>query len=243
MNVMQGGMLARDMKKVDQFVVYQTIGRDAGWLAAATAVARRDEDDAPHLIYTPEHHFVKEQFLADVDNCIRRYGWVSVVCGEGIRYADGTPVSASVVKDKFSNTEFGAMGGASVGLTLHRMISSEMGLRGEFQITESLIMSDYVRALPVDLDEAYRCGIEAVRLAERGESGYMISIDRVFDDPYEVTYGRVPLGNVAIAARPMPAEYFNAAGNFVSDAFMRYMKPLTGELPDFVKLKKIMVLR
>ncbi|MBE0679699.1 MAG: diphosphate--fructose-6-phosphate 1-phosphotransferase, partial [Bacteroidales bacterium] len=95
LNVMQSGMLARDMKKVDQFVIYQTIGRDAGWLAAATAVARRDEDDAPHLIYTPEHHFVKEKFLADVDNCIRRYGWVSVVCGEGIKYADGTPVSAS----------------------------------------------------------------------------------------------------------------------------------------------------
>ena len=243
LNVMQGGMLARDMKKVDQFVVYQTIGRDAGWLAAATAVARREEDDAPHLIYTPEHHFVKEQFLADVDHCITRYGWVSVVCGEGIKYADGSPVSASVVKDKFSNTEFGAMGGASVGLTLHRMISSEMGLRGEFQITESLIMSDFVRALPVDLDEAYRCGIEAVRLAERGESGFMVSIDRASDDPYEVTFGKVPLSEVAIAARPMPAEYFNASGNFVTDAFMRYMKPLTGELPDFVKLKKIMVLK
>ncbi|MDZ7636156.1 MAG: diphosphate--fructose-6-phosphate 1-phosphotransferase [Bacteroidales bacterium] len=243
LNVMQGGMLARDMKKVDQFVVYQTIGRDAGWLAAATTVARRDEDDAPHLLYTPEHHFVKEQFLADVEHCITRYGWVSVVCGEGIRYADGSPVSASVVKDKFSNTEFGAMGGASVGMTLHRMISSEMGVRGEFQITESLIMSDFVRSLPLDLDEAYRCGVEAVRLAERGESGFMVSIDRTSDDPYEMTFGKVPLSEVAIAARPMPAEYFNAAGNFVSDAFMRYMRPLTGDLPDFVKLKKIMVLK
>lgn len=243
LNVMQAGMLARDMKKVDQFVIYQTIGRDAGWLAAATAVARRDEDDAPHLIYTPEHHFVREKFLADVDNCIRRYGWVSVVCGEGIKYADGTPVSASVVKDKFSNTEFGAMGGASVAISLHRMIASEFGLRGEFQITESLIMSDYARALPLDLEEAYNCGIEAVRLAERGESGHMVSIVRASDDPYEVTFGKVPLGDVAVAARPMPGEYFNAAGNFVSDAFLRYMKPLTGEIPDFVRLKKIMVLK
>ena len=243
LNVMQAGMLARDMKKVDQFVIYQTIGRDAGWLAAATAVARRDEDDAPHLIYTPEHHFVKEQFLADVDNCIRRYGWVSVVCGEGIKYADGTPVSASVVKDKFSNTEFGAMGGASVAVSLHRIITSEFGFRGEFQITESLIMSDYDRALPLDLEEAYNCGIEAVRLAERGESGFMVSIVRSSDDPYEITFGKVPLGEVAVAARPMPGEYFNAAGNFVSDAFINYMKPLTGEIPDFVRLKKIMVLK
>ena len=186
---------------------------------------------------------MKEKFLADVDNCIRRYGWVSVVCGEGLKYADGTPVSASVVKDKFSNTEFGAMGGASVALSLHRMITSEFGIRGEFQITESLIMSDYARALPLDLEEAYSCGIEAVRLAERGETGQMVSILRASDDPYEVTFGKVPLGEVAVAARPMPGEYFNTAGNFVSDAFLKYMKPLTGEIPDFVRLKKIMVLK
>lgn len=243
LNVMQAGMLARDMKKVDQFVIYQTIGRDVGWLAAATAMAKREEDDAPHLIYTPEHHFVREEFLADVDQCVRRYGWVSVVCGEGIKYADGTPVSTSVVKDNFSNTEFGAMGGASVAMALHRMITSEFGLRGEFQITESLIMSDFMRALTVDLDEAYSCGVEAVRMAERGESGYMVSINRASDDPYEVTLGKVPLSEVAVAARPMPAEYFNAAGNFVSEAFLKYMKPLTGDHPEFVRLKRIMVLR
>ena len=241
LNVMQAGVLARDMKKVDQFVVYQTIGRDAGWLAAATAMAKRDEDDAPHLIYTPEHHFVIEKFLDDVDNCLKRYGWVSVVCGEGLKFTDGTPVSASVVKDKFSNTEFGAMGGASVGLNLHRMIASKFGLRGEFQITESLIMSDFVRALPVDLEEAYQCGIHAVRLAEKGESGQMVTIDRSSDAPYSVAYGMVPLNEVAVAAKPMPEEYFNSEGNFVSEAFIRYMKPLTGELPDFVRLEKIMV--
>ncbi len=243
LNVMQAGILARDMKKVDQFVIYQTIGRDAGWLAAATAMARREEGDAPHLIYTPEHIFDRDSFLADVDRCIRRHGWVSVVCGEGVKYADGTPVSASVVKDKFSNTEFGAMGGASVAVTLHGMISSEFGIRGEFQVPESLIMSDFVRALPTDLDEAWQCGVEAVRMAGRGETGYMVTIDRISDDPYEIRYGKIPLGEVAIAARPMPGEYFNEAGNFVSDEFIRYMKPLTGELPDFVRLKKVMVLK
>jgi 6-phosphofructokinase 1 len=241
LNVMQAGMLARDMKKVDQFVVYQTIGRDAGWLAAATAMVKRDEDDAPHLIYTPEHVFSTEKFLADADRCIKEYGWLSVVCGEGIKFEDGTPVSSSQVKDKFSNTEFGAMGGASVALNLHRMLSSEFGLRGEFQITESLIMSDFVRALPLDLEEAYRCGTEAVRLAERGESGYMVTIERLSDEPYRTAFGRACLSDVAVAAKPMPSEYFNDEGNFVSDAFRRYMKPLTGSLPEFVRLERIMV--
>src|SRR5512133_2835225 len=69
LNVMQAGMLARDMQRVDRFVIYQTIGRDAGWLAAATALARKDEDDAPHLIYAPEFKFNRDKYLADVDAC------------------------------------------------------------------------------------------------------------------------------------------------------------------------------
>ncbi len=243
LNVMQAGVLARDMNHVDKFVVYQTIGRDAGWLAAATAMARRDEEDAPHLIYTPERPFVREQFLADVDRIVKKIGWVSIVCGEGIKYEDGSPVSSSVIKDKFSNPEFGAMGGASVAMTLHRMITGEFGLRGEFQVPESLIMSDFVRALPLDLEEAYNCGKEAVKAAERGESGKMITIERRSDDPYEVTYGRAPLSEVAIAARPMPDSYLNAAGNHVTEAFLKYMRPLTGELPEFVRLKRIMAVK
>jgi 6-phosphofructokinase len=238
LNVMQAGVLARDMQKVDKFVIYQTIGRDAGWLAAATAMAKRNEDDAPHLIYAPEFHFSRDKFLKDVDKCIKAYGWVSIVCGEGLKYADGTPVSASITKDKFNNTEFGAMGGASVATSLHRMISDEFGYRGEFQITESLIMCDFVRASVVDLEEAYQCGVEAVKLAAGGESGVMVSIRRISNSPYSVEYGKVPLNEVAVSAKPMPAEYFNSEGNHVSPLFLEYMKPLAGNLPEFVRLEK-----
>lgn len=237
LNVMQAGVLARDMKKVDQFVVYQTIGRDAGWLGAATALARRNPEDAPHLIYCPEFHFDRDKFLADVDKVYKMHGWVSVVCGEGLKYADGTPVSASQTKDKFNNTEFGAMGGASVGLNLHRMISQEFGFRGEFQITESLIMSDFVNAVKLDLKEAYRAGKEAVRLAEAGESGYMVTIERIANDPYESRFGKTLLNDVAVHAKPMPKEYFNEEGNFVSPAFLDYIRPLIGKLPEFIQLK------
>jgi 6-phosphofructokinase len=241
LNILQAGVLARDMQKVDKFVVYQTIGRDAGWLAAATALARKNEDEAPHLIYTPEFDFNRDKFLADVEKCIKLYGWVSIVCGEGIKYPDGTPVSASVTKDKFNNVEFGAMGGASVGISLHRMIADKFGYRGEFQITESLIMSDFVRASGIDLKEAYQCGAEAAALAEKGESGNMVSIIRESNNPYKIRFGKVPLRDVAIAAKPMPPEFFNKEGNHVSPAFVDYMKPLAGDLPEFVRLERIMV--
>ena len=241
LNVLQAGMLARDMQKVDKFVIYQTIGRDSGWLAAATALARNYEDDAPHLIYTPEFQFNREKFLWDVESCVKSIGWVSIVCGEGIKYDDGTPVSASSTKDKFNNMEFGAMGGASAGISLHRMITEKLGYRGEFQITESLIMSDFTRASAIDLEEAYRCGTEAVALAVKGESGFMISIGRISNDPYTVSYGKVPLKDVAVNAKPMPNEFFNEEGNYVSQAFIDYMKPLAGSFPEYVRLEKTMV--
>lgn len=241
LNVMQAGILARDMQRVDKFLIYQTIGRDAGWLAAATALARREEDEAPHLIYTPEFVFDREKFLADVEKSVKNYGWVSVVCGEGLKYADGTPVSASETKDKFDNIEFGAMGGTSVGINLHRMISDTFGYRGEFQITESLIMSDFVRASQTDLEEAYLCGVEAVKLVNRGETGFMVSIDRMSDDPYMIRFGKAPLKEVAIAAKPMPEDYFNEERNNVSEDFLEYVRPLVGDLPEFTRLEKKMV--
>jgi 6-phosphofructokinase 1 len=239
LNVMQAGILARDMQKVDKFVIYQTIGRDAGWLAAATAMARKNEEDAPHLIYAPEFNFDREKFLKEADSCIKKYGWVSIVCGEGLKYSDGTPVSSATVKDKFNNTEFGAMGGSSVALSLHRMITGEFGYRGEFQITESLIMSDFVRSSEVDLIEAYRCGVEAVKLAEKGESGFMVSIKRTSNKPYTIEFGKVALKEVAVSAKPMSSDYFNKEGNHVSQKFIDYIKPLAGELPEFIQLEKI----
>jgi 6-phosphofructokinase 1 len=243
LNVMQAGILARDMQKVDKFVIYQTIGRDAGWLAAATALARKNEDDAPHLIYAPEFDFNREKFLEEVDNSIKANGWVSIVCGEGLKYSDGTPVSSATGKDKFNNIEFGAMGGASVGLSLHRIITDEFGYRGEFQITESLIMSDFVRSSAIDLDEAYRCGVEAVKFAEAGESGFMVSIIRISNQHYTIEFGKVLLKEVAVSAKPMPAEFFNSEGNHVSPLFIDYIKPLAGELPDFIRLEKIFAKR
>src|SRR5664280_2481646 len=165
-------------------------------------------------------HKVQEKDLPLILAVLKKYGCVSIVCGEGLKYADGTPVSAATVKDKFNNTEFGAMGGTSVALSLHRMITSEFGYRGEFQITESLIMCDFVRSSPVDLDEAYRCGVEAVKLAERGESGFMVSIVRTSNSPYTIEFGKVPLEEVAVSAKPMPKDFFNSEGNHVSPKFI-----------------------
>ncbi len=236
LSAQQAGRLSRDMQKVDPFVIYQSIGRDAGWLTAAAALAKRSEADAPHLIYMPERVFDRDKYLADVEAAYAKYGFVSIFCGEGLKYADGTPVSASQTTDKFANVEYGAMGGSSVALNLHRMIADTFDWRGEFQITESLCMSSIDRATEVDLDEAYRCGQAAVALAAEGAGGVMVSLVRTSNAPYACTTGTALLADVAVRAKPMPDEYINEAGNFPADAFLDYLRPLVGELPEYAEL-------
>lgn len=241
LSTMQAGLLAKNMQKVDSFVIFQTIGRDAGWLGAATAMAKKQEEDAPHLIYMPERPFNRERFIEDAKDCIKDYGFVSIVCGEGIKYEDGTPVSSSTTKDKFNNIEFGAMGGNSVALNLHKILTQELGLRGEFQITESLIMSGQDRALAQDIKEAFGCGVEAVNLAKKGISGYMVTIKRLSNSPYKICYDKAPLSEVAVAAKAMPDNFINQRGNFVTQNFIDYMRPLCQKLPSYVELEKIFV--
>jgi 6-phosphofructokinase 1 len=237
LSVLQAGMLARDMRRVDQYVIFQTIGRSAGWLPAASALAKTAEDDAPHIILLPERPFDRERFLAEVRRCYDRYGWCSVVCGEGVCYADGTPISAAQVTDKFANVEFGAMGGASAAMVLHRMIHAAYGWRGEFQVCESLQMCAADRVAPGDVEEAHACGRRAVELAAAGTSGVMVSIVRESSNPYRWTLGTAPLAEVALGAKPMPDDFITPAGTFVTPACIKYLRPLVGPLPEYVRLE------
>jgi 6-phosphofructokinase 1 len=227
------------MQRVDQFVIFQTVGRSAGWLPAAAALARSKKGDAPHILLMPERAFDREKFLARVEEVQKQFGFVSIVCGEGIRNADGSPVSASKTRDKFNNVEFGAMGGASVGMVLHRIIADTFGWRGEFQVTESLPMCASDRTVKLDVAEAYSCGRQAVKLATKGHGGVMVTMVRQKGSEYGVDFDTIPLSEVANHERPMPDEYIDETGMDITKAFLKYAQPLVGELPEFVSLKGI----
>ncbi len=239
LSVQQGGLLARDMQKVDQFTIYQAVGRDSGWLAAGAVAAKRNEEDPPHIILVPERAFDKEKFLAKVGECYDKYGFCSISVGEGVSYADGTPISASQTADKFGNVEFGAMGGTSAAMMLHRMISDKFtSWRGEFQVVESLQMCGSDRVSAVDIEEACACGKRAIELAGEGKTGLMVSIQRGSDrhGNYRTEFGTAPLADVAVRAKPMPDEYIDESGMFVTQAFVDYLRPLVGPMPEMAKL-------
>lgn len=238
LSVQQAGVLARDMQKVDQFVIFQTIGRSAGWLPAAAALAKDGAETPPHVILFPERAFDRSAFLAAVAKAHKNYGFASIVCGEGITNADGSPVSVSQTRDKFGNVEFGAMGGTSAAMVLHRIIADEFGWRGEFQVTESLPMCAADRGVKLDFDEAFACGQQAVKLALKGQGGVMVTMNRLSkpSEKYQIGFGTISLSEVANHERPMPAQYISKDGFGVTKAFLDYVRPLVGPLPTYTAL-------
>jgi 6-phosphofructokinase 1 len=237
-----GAIIARDMERVDPVLVMQTIGRDAGWLAAASALARKKPGDAPHLIYVPERAFNWNQFRKDVKAVHKKHGWVSVVVGEGVADRTGRPISygekkGKTVKDKFGNIEFGSTGGVGAARELFISATKTLGIRGEFQQPESLPLCAADRRSAVDVKEAFQVGRRAVAHAVRGGNDVMITIERKPGAKYVSSYGTVPLHNVAVCNKKMPAHYINKAGNDVTAAFIRYAKPLIGAIPGYRALK------
>ncbi len=236
LSVRQSALLARDMQRVDKFVVHQTVGRDAGWLAAAATAARQRDGDAPHIVLLPERTISPATLLTRVVAAISSAGFAYIVVGEGALWDDGTPISAASATDGFSNVEFGAMGGTSAALNLHGLITRETGYRGEFQIPESLPMCADDRASEVDSEEAVACGKMAVSLALGGSSGVMVTINRVAAPSYEVEYGTIPLDEVARQTRPLPDKYIDPSGSDLTETFADYLAPLIGPLPRYSAL-------
>ncbi len=214
------------------------------------------DESVYQYVQNPKHHlveegvieFVKDSFVDDLPICMSvEYGmdqWVVLRVKGGylpeLQDYLGNPLYSAyglmTLTDKFGNTEYGAMGGSSVGLNVHRILADATGLRGEFQIGESLPMCAMDRAVSSDVVRATGCGGEAVRLAENEESGFMVTIER--DEADNFTYGKAPLSDVAVKAKEMPAEMINNKGNDVTDAFLKYARPLVGLMPAYVSLEE-----
>ena len=235
-SVLQGGILARDMKRVDPVLVFQAVGRDAGWLAAASALAKERDEDPPHLIYVPERPLSRERLLADVEDCYARHGFVFIVVGEGIVWPDGTPVSGTATFDRFGNAEYGSGGGASAAMVVKSLACDHLDVRGEFQVVESLQMCGADRVSQTDRDEAFAAGVEAVRLAASGRTGLMVAFERGPGPAYVCRCVAVPLTRVNEGKQRMPDEYLDPDRSFVTPAFLDYVRPLVGDLPRYGRL-------
>ena len=199
----------------------EVLGRNTGWLVAATALARRDPDDAPHLIYFPETRLPLTQLLDDVDRVYRRLGRCVVAVCEGQLDETGQPFGADV------RPASGRPLAMNLAHRLAMLVSEKLKLRARSEKPGLLARSGAAYFSQLDWDEARLAGEAAVRTAMKGASGVMITFER---EPgfYSVRCGTAPLAEVASAERAFPSEWKNAAGNDVTRAFFDYAEPLLG---------------
>ncbi len=239
-SVRDAGLDTEAIGVVDTVKVIETMGRDTGWITAATALAREREGDPPHLIYLPERPFDRGRFLADVDRVYRERGHVVVTVCEGSKDERGEYLSASrreVDVDRFGHAQLGGVAAA-----LCDLIATELKIKARFDKPGTIQRVSGVLTSPVDVDEAYRVGQTAVREAAAGKSGVMVSIIREPGPQYRSTLGLVPLERVANAVRKVPDEFIAPAGNDVTAAYLSYIRPLIGPpLPEYARLARVPV--
>jgi 6-phosphofructokinase 1 len=220
---------------VDNVKIIETMGRNTGWITASTALAKEGADDAPHLIYLPERPFDMDQFLQDVKATFDRLGYCLVTVCEGLRDDKGQELVAS--KRKVDTDAFGHKQLGGVADFLCAAIAENLGIKARFDKPGTIQRMSILAASPVDQEEAYLVGKQAVALAADGVSGQMITLVRESNSPYRVTTGLAPLEEVANAERPVPPEFINQRGNFVTERFLAYARPLIGgPLPPYVRL-------
>jgi 6-phosphofructokinase 1 len=215
------------------------MGRHAGFLTAASALARRFPGDGPHLIYLPERTFSIEQFLADVKAVYDRHRRCMVAVSEGIHDAAGeaiaTQLSKQVERDAHGNVQLSGTG--ALADLLCEEVKSKLGIKRVRGDTFGYLQRSFLGVVSdVDQREAREVGERAAQFALDGDRDGSVAIRRV--GHYAVDYALQPLEAVAAKTRVMDDAFINAEGNDVTAQFVRYLRPLLGSgLPESARLR------
>jgi 6-phosphofructokinase 1 len=210
------------------------MGRHAGFLTAASVLGKRRDDDGPHLVYVPERPISTDKFLSDVDGVFKKLGRCVVAISEGICDADGVTWAKKLAEqaevDAHGNVQLSGTG--ALADFLAGEVKSKLKIKRIRADTFGYLQRSFAGIQsPVDVQEARRCGREAVRLAMKHDDG-SVAMRRTGNGPaYGVELFRTELSSVAEETKSMPGEFINAEGNGVTHAFVEYAMPLIGKLP------------
>jgi ATP-dependent phosphofructokinase / diphosphate-dependent phosphofructokinase len=222
------------------------MGRHAGFLTAACALARGTGKDArrngPHLIYLPEVAFDKDRFLADVQKVYSELGRCQIAVSEGIQDAQGRPIATTLVenldRDAHGNVQLSgvsALGDALANLVKNNVKTPSGKAPRVRADTFGYLQRCWPDASPIDAKEARESAKFAVKLAAAGHRSGSVAIVRTGDKPYKSAFKRIELTEVAAKTRHMPADFI-AGHNDVTDRFIKYCTPLVGKLPEMVRI-------
>ncbi len=225
--------------------VLEVMGRHAGWIAAAGALAAQNEAEAPHIILFPEVKLDKEKFLKRVDDCVKKYGYCCIVASEGLQDQDGKFMADAGTKDAFGHAQLGG-----VAPVIANMVKDALGYKYHWAVSDYLQRAARHVASATDVQQAYALGQAAVELAVEGKNAVMPTIVRKSDEPYEWEIGYANLSDVANVEKMVPADYISEDGFGITEKCRKYLQPLIeGEdypayengLPKYVRLKKALI--
>ena len=206
--------------------VIETMGRDAGWLTASTALGKHRPEDAPHILLLPEKTFVEDEFLAQVAAIHKALGFVIIAAAETIRNEQGQALGAlgQTGVDAFHHP---LLSGAAQYLV--DLVNTKLGLRARFDKPGDLQRMASTSISVTDRDEAYLVGEHGVQALLAGESDKMVTLVRQTEPAYHCTAGLIDLALVANVQRLLPDNYLTADKTMVTQAFYDYALPLIGE--------------
>ena len=209
----------------EAITVIEVMGRNAGWLTGATALARTEECEGPDLIYLPEVVFDIDKFLKTTQDLLKKKESVIIAVSEGIKLADGRYVSelsgGADYVDAFGHKQLQGTAAYLAGF-----LGAETGCKTRSIEFSTLQRSASHMASRVDVDEAFMVGGAAVKAADEGDTGKMVVIDRVADDPYMSAAGIYDVHRIANNEKLVPRSWMNKEGNYVTEEFINYVEPL-----------------
>jgi 6-phosphofructokinase len=210
-----------DVKAV---TIVEVMGRNAGWLTAASALSRLGGGKGPDLIYLCEQPFETERFLEDVKKRLETQDSVVVAISEGIKDSEGRYVSEQVQSKAVDN--FGHAYIAGSAKLLETLVQERLGCK--VRSIELNLMQRCAAHISsaVDIEESRMLGMKACQCALEGTSGQMAAVIRLTDVPYEVEFRTVPISEVANAEKKVPLDWITEDGNDVTEEMITYLRPL-----------------
>lgn len=211
--------------KRKMITIMEIMGRNAGWLTGATALAKTEDCCGPDLIYLPEIPFDVDRFLKKCSDLLEKKPSIVIAVSEGIKVPDGRYVcqlaGGSDYVDAFGHRQLAGTAGY-----LASFLAAKTGCKTRSVELSTLQRSASHMASRVDINEAFMVGGAAVKAADEGDSGRMVVIDRVSDDPYMSAAGIYDVHKIANNEKLVPRSWVNREGNYVTREFIDYVEPL-----------------
>ena len=231
---MGAGRDAESMGAAAPVTVIEVMGRDAGWLAAASVLGKREERDAPHVVCVPEAPVDEDGFLAAMEDAYRRYGFAVAVVSDSVRGPDG-PLGADA--EPWHVDDFGHAYYDSPARHLARLVARSLGVRARHEAPGTIQRSLVACVSDVDAREAEMVGSAAVGYALESHSDRIVTLRRLPGPGYAVETDLAPLADVAGRVRRLPPEMFDVDTGLDVERFASYALPLIGDpLPEFGRL-------